>query len=408
MVVATVLSGFFMSAVHMVVSKPMEESEYGVFFTLLRVFLIMGIPAGGLQTVFAQDAAASLREEHESALSAAVRAVCKGSLVAWMIMAGVVFLISGPVVEALKIRNPAALWVTVSLGLASLWLPILRGILQGRQNFFGLGWVIILDGVGRFSGIVVVVLLGGQAAGAMTGALVGQATALGVGAWMCRDVLLRPAGVFRWRPWLKRVMPLTLGVALFLVMTNMDVIFVQWLFPKERSILYMPAAMIGLAMVTFTTPLAAVMFPKLVHSAARTERTDVLKQALGATALLGGLAAVACTLLPELPLRIIYFRNPTYWQAAPLIPWMSWCLLPLIVGNVLIGNHLARGRFESIPWLSLVVLAYVATLFGLSEKISAMEPMQGFRTIIQTLGGFNLALLCIAAWFTGRSAPGRH
>lgn len=388
-----------MSAVHVVVNR-MEPAEYGVFFTLLRIFLLMGFPAGGLQTVFAQQAAAAISEAEQRRLAATTRAVFRGTFVIWLIMAAATFFWRKEILLMLKIANPAALWVTVALGLASLWTPVIKGLLQGRQDFFGLGWVTIIDGIGRFTAIAFLVQLGGQAAGAMTGALAGQTVALALGGWLTYKVWHGPRDSFQWKPWLKRVIPLTAGVGSILFMTNADVVFVQIAFPEIKTPFYMAAAMIGLALVTFTTPLAAVMFPKVVQSAARTERTDALKQALVATMFLGGLAALACTLFPELPLRIIYFRNAMYWKSAPLVPWFAWCLLPLIFANLLIGNLLARDRFAVVPWLAGVAVTYGLTLFSLKETLAIAETFQAFKLVIQTLGVFSSLLLLVAAYFT--------
>ncbi len=387
MVVATVAGGFFMSAVHVVVNKPMTEAEYGVFSALLRVYLLMGFPAGGLQIIFAQQAAATLSEPEERLLSQATRSVLRATFLIWLAVAAIIFIFRGPLLALLKIANPLALWATVLLGLASLWAPVLKGLLQGKQHFAGLGWVLVLDGVGRFTAIVLIVQMGGQAAGGMTGALIGQVISLAVATALTWRILSGPGAPFDWQPWLRRVVPLTLGVGVVLFMCYADVVYVQAVFSKNESPFYMAAAMIGLALVTFTTPLASVMFPKIVQSAARTETTHALQHALVTTALLGGLAAVACTLFPALPLRIIYFRNSVYWASAPLVPWFAWALLPLVLANVLIGNLLARGRFRVVPWALLVAVGYGAALLALRERVTAFSAhdIQDFPALVRQL-----------------------
>ena len=52
MVAANLGCGLFMFAVHPIAGK-MEAAEYGVFQTLLKLFLLLGIPSAGLQPVFA-------------------------------------------------------------------------------------------------------------------------------------------------------------------------------------------------------------------------------------------------------------------------------------------------------------------------------------------------------------------
>ena len=205
-----------------------------------------------------------------------------------------------------------------------------------------------------------------------------------------------------WRPWLRRAVPLTLGFGSIQFMSNADVIYVQSVFSKEQTPFYAPAAMIGLALLTFSGPMSSVMFPKIVRSAALTQDTRALRLALGATALLCGVSALACTILPWLPVRIIYFSRPEYWSATPLVPWFAWALVPLILANVLLSNLLARERFAVVPWTLLIVLAYGATLLVLKPRLLQLDAMAAFRTVVQTLGCFSLLLFALTVLFTWR------
>jgi len=400
MVVATVGSGVFMSAVH-VVAASMAKAEYGVFFTLLRVFLLMGIPALGLQTVFAQQAAAAHTETQDRELAQTTRSVLRVTFLVWLGMAAAAAASSQVLLRQLKIGNPMALWLTVGLGLSALWLPVLKGLLQGRQAFTGLGGVMILDGVGRFLAVAVIVLgLGGQAAGGLLGALVGQWLAILVAAWLTRHWWRGAGAPFLWRPWLRRVVPLTLGPGAVLVMCNADILMVQAVFPEQQTPYYMAGAMVGFALVQFATPLAAVMFPKLVRSRARAERSDAMQWTLISTFAMGALAAIGSTLLPELPLRVLYFRNPDFVQAAPLVPWFAWAMLMVTLANVLINNLLAAGRYRVVPWLALLAGAYVAALLGCRGYLAQLETAAAFGAVVRILTGFSALLFAMVAWFT--------
>ena len=400
LVVATAASGVFMLATQMAAQKWMDTAEYPVWFTLLRIYLLMSIPSAGLQIIFAQQTAGAVTTAQHHQLARTTRATLAATFLIWLLIAGVAFVGQATWLARLKIVNPAALWATVLIGLASLWSPLVKGVLQGRQDFLGLGWVLILDGVGRFLAIVVILVLGGQAAGGMTGALIGQGASLLLGAWFIRRLLQEPGEAMNWRPWLRSVVPLTLGIGAIQFMSSADVVFVHSVFSTEETKRYMPAAMIGLALITMTTPMAAVMFPKVVRSAALAQDTRAVRLALGATVLVAGLAALACTLFPSLPLRIIYFTKPEYWAAAPLVPWYAWSLLPLVLANVLIGNLLARERFAVVPLLVLVAVSYGGALALLKPFLLDADTFRAFKTVVQTLGVFSLCLLGVAAVFT--------
>lgn len=398
--VATAAGGVFMVATQMAAQKWMHTAEYTVWFALLRIFLLLSIPSAGLQIIFAQQRAGAVTPAQHHQLARATRATLAATFLIWLLIAGVAFIGQATWLAQLKIVNPAALWATVMIGLASLWSPLVKGVLQGQQNFLGLGWVLILDGVGRFFAIMVILVLGGQAAGGMTGALIGQGASLLLGAWFIRRLLWEPGEAMNWRPWLRSVVPLTLGIGAVQFMCSADVVFVQSVFSTDETKRYVPAAMIGLALITMTTPMAAVMFPKVVRSAALAQDTRAVRLALGATVLVGSLAVLACTLFPSLPLRIIYFTKPEYWAAAPLVPWYAWSLLPLVLANVLIANLLARERFAVVPLLVLVAVSYGGALALLKPLLLDVDTFRAFKTVVQTLGVFSLCLLGVAAVFT--------
>jgi len=401
LVIATVGGGAFMTLVQILAGAFMQPAEWGVFFTLLRVTMLLGIPAGGLQTVFAQQAAAAFSEEERRQLTATTRGVLRWTLAIWAVFVLGTWLLSDVILASLKIQNPAAMWMTAMLGLTTLWLPEVRGLLQGKQDFRGLGWTLILDGAGRFGvAIALVILLHGQAAAGMTSAFLGQVFALVVGAWLTKDIWLGTGAPVNWKPWIRRVVPLTLATGALLVLQHTDSIFVQSLFDKETSPLYMAGVVVGFALVQFTSPIAAVMFPKIARSTARSETTDALRLTLLGTAALGGLAAVAATLLPELPLKILYFRKfEFYVQAAPLVRWFVWCMLAVTLTNVLVTNLLARERYEIVPWLVLIAGGYVIALLAQTPALVEMQPFAALTRVVQTLGLSSLILFALAAWF---------
>ena len=400
MIAATTASGLFMYAVHVPALAKLPEDEYAVFATLLQAINLMLIPGLSLQIVFAQQTAATRSESETRRLTGAVRALLRWIFVSWLLVVGGSFLLQGRMINVLKITNPAALWITVAAFLPTLCLYLLQGLLQGTQNFLWLGGVGILNGLGRFLFVLVtVVWLGGHAAGAMAGPLMGMVAALAVSLWQTRELWTGTSEPFAWRPWLARLVPLSLGLAASQIMLAADMIVVRSFFQSDTG-LYAAAGTIARGLVVFTGPVAMVMFPKIVRSVSSSERIGLLGQALLGTGILAGLAALGCTLLPELPFRIM---KPAYLPIAPLLPWFAWCMLPLTLTNVLINHLLARSRYRAVSWLLAVALAYTVVLIVVARSVEAAEAMHGFKLIVQTLGGFNLLLLGIAAWFTWRT-----
>src|SRR5665213_366241 len=150
MVIATFVGGIFMGPlVHMVAAK-MGTQEYSTFVALLSLLIMLGIPGSALRTVFAKQAAAAVADEKRHQLAGTARAILRWTFLLWIGLAILFVFFAKPVSQFLKVNNIAALYLTVSLALPALWCPILKGILQGRHQFAGLGWLQLIDGMCRF------------------------------------------------------------------------------------------------------------------------------------------------------------------------------------------------------------------------------------------------------------------
>ena len=399
MVIATVGSGVFLWAVHLF-SKIIPPAEYGVMGTMFQLLNCMSIPAIGLQMVFAQQSAAVINEEQHRQLAAAARAVAKAVFVLWLAAVGVVAWRQEQLVVLWKMSNPLTLWMTLGCALVLLWQPILGGVAQGRQNFLWLGWASIAAGAGRFAGAgIIVMLLGGWAAGIVGAALLGVLASLAVLAWQGRDVFTGSATGFVWSAWLRRVLPLTLGFGAGQVLFSADQLFVQGSFSAAVTGPYTTAGTLARALVAFTGPLAAVMFSRVARSVATKETTTMLPLTLGCTALMAGGGALALSVLSPFIIKLGF--NPRFVTIAPLVPWFAWAMVPLTLAFVLVNNLMARERFRVVPWLAAVAVGYVLTLWlRVPELAKLPDSLAAFRGVVQLLGGFNLLLLAVAAGFT--------
>src|SRR5271168_335021 len=199
MVIATFAGGFFMALVH-TVARQMGD-QYSTFVALLRLLIIMGIPFAALQTVVARQAAAATDEEHEQQLVATTRALLLATFLMWVLYAVVVLAFARPLSNLLKIDTRASLYFMLLVALTGLWVPIFKGLLQGRHQFGGLGWLQITDGVGRFGMMLIVVsLLHGKAAAAMSAAFGGQFVTVVIGGALTRTIWTSRAKVaFDWQ-----------------------------------------------------------------------------------------------------------------------------------------------------------------------------------------------------------------
>ena len=385
---ATVAGGVFMTAVHFL-SKAIPEAEYGQFGVFLSV--AMFVPALPLQMVMAQQTARALALHREHELSGLIRAAWLGTFVLWLLVVVVVLLFQGSILAQWKISNPAALWLTLPVLLFTVWLPMFSGVLQGQQNFLWLGWSMMASGVGRLAmAAFAVLVLHYFASGMVTGILAGLVFALVIAIWPTRSLWLAPAQSFEWRSLLRQIIPLTLGFGTYQFLLTADTMFVKAYFSGDTSAFYVSAGTLSRASMWLVGPLAAVMFPKIVHAKAKAQESDLLGLVLIGTLILAAGGATGLSVLGPVFVKLMF--KPSYVQAASgMLPWYAWAVVPLALANVLLNNLLARSLFKVVPALCVLAVVYVFAL----TRFHGTPVM-----VIQALGACNLLLLAICAWYT--------
>jgi O-antigen/teichoic acid export membrane protein len=393
LVIATGICGVFLMSVYI-----FKIQNGGTFFTMLRFFTVLGIVTSGLQVVMAQEAARALTPELQNQLRVSARSVAAGIFFFWVLVVLVCVFFRSWLLQTLKIANGATLAITLGLLLAQLFLPFVQGLLQGTQKFAPLGWSIMLNGVGRFAGILVLLrFFGANATTALAGALLGLWSAVLLGAWPSRRLIFSEAkGRLDWPRWLASALPLSAGAGSIVFLMNADVLFVQAHFSGMETEYYGAVSIVGIGLVTFTTPMAAVMFPKLVRSVAQSQRSDSLVLAASGTAVLGLLGAITFSIFPWLPIRIMFFNKPHLWTSAQLVPAFMWSMLPVTMANLLVGNLLARRDFRAVPWLVAIAAGYGFELNRYLDGVSYTDMFVPFRGVVFRLGVFSALMLLVA------------
>src|SRR5206468_3795577 len=214
--------------------------------------------------------------------------------------------------------------------------------------------------------------------------------ATGITAWHTRRVWLGPSLPFDWRSLLREVIPPMLGFAAFQFLFTADTMFVKSYFTPDEVGFYGSAGTLSRALMWLVGPLAAVMFPRIVHSAVKAEKSDLMGIVMLGTAILAILGAISLSVLGPFIVKMVYDQS---WVkvASSVLPWYAGAMVPLALANVLLNNLLARSDFRVVPSLCILALGYGLALTRFHDSLV---------TVLKTLGAANLVLLLLCAWFT--------
>jgi O-antigen/teichoic acid export membrane protein len=398
MMISTVAGGAFMWAVHFL-SKAIPEREYGDFGAFLAV--VMVLPAIPVQMLFAQQTARALAEGKPGQISRLLRSVVLGTVALWAMVAVVALLFQQNILAMWKVSNPAGLWLTIPILLLSLLLPMFWGVLQGAQNFLWLGWSLVLNSFVRLAAAAFAVLaLGAYAPGMLGGVLVGLLCALGLAAYQARGFWIEKPSPFNWRDFSPQVVPLLLGFAGFQILFTTDTMFVKACFSQDEAGFYVSAGTLSRALMWLVLPLASVMFPRLVQSAVKSEKTNLTGLVLLGTFLLSAGGALGLAIFGPFIIRLV-FKSSYVDTASALLPWYAAVMIPLALGNVLLNQLMARpaARRALSFCILLVAAAYLLLL--------ARHHDTPF-TVLRIMGLCNVAFLLVCGLFAWRDRKAGH
>jgi len=391
LMIAAIAGGALTWGVHFL-NKVIDPAEYSTFGVLLMATACL--PTMPLQMVYAQQSALALATNRRRQLASLIRLGVLWTFLFWLLAAAVVFVFRNNIVAGWHLQNELGLWVTLALLLVSLWAPMFIGLLQGRQDFFWMGWTTILGGALRLIGAVIFVMafaLG--SAGMMVGALIGVTLTVLIPVWRTRDLWLTQAERFDWYSVLRQVLPLLFGFGACQFMFTSDTMFATVYFDGEQMKPYVVAGTLSRAVLWLVMPMASVMFPKLIQSRVKSEKTNLFGLVVLGTAVLSICGALGLWLVGPFVVRFVAHAGDVAGTMA-LLPWYAGAMVPLALANVMVNDLLARSRFGVVPVMVLLAATYGFTLPWMLNHFPGRP-----EVVLQTLGAFNLLLFGICAWF---------
>ncbi|MCX8089923.1 MAG: hypothetical protein N3I86_03170 [Verrucomicrobiae bacterium] len=390
---ANVVAGVLSWAVHFL-NKKIPDAEYSNFGTLLMVTAC--VPTLPLQMVFAHQSAQALALHRERQLAGMVRLTVFWLGLVWAAVALGVLALQSAILARWQLPL-AGLWITMFAVLLALLAPMFVGLLQGKQDFFAMGWAMMLGGLGRITAATVLVLgFACGASGMIASALVGGGVMAAIAFWRTRDLWAHRPEPFNARESLGQIVPLMLGFGACQFLFTADTVFAKAFFSGEEMKPYVAAGTLSRALLWAVLPLAAVMFPKLVRGHARAEKTNLLGLVALGTGVLTVCGMLGLWLTGPWVVKVVY-KSGDVDGVMRLLPWYAGAMIPLALANVFVNDLLARNRFGIVGPALVLAVAYGFTLVQVLNRFPGR-----LEVVLQTLGLFNLLLLLVSVAFVRR------
>ena len=151
----------------------------------------------------------------------------------------------------------------------------------------------------------------------------------------------------------KIIMPILLANIAFVMMTQLDIVLVNYYFDSELSGEYAAASVLGKAVLYLPGGLVTVLFPMVVEQNALSKTSaHLLVQAVSATLLACGFAAIVYWFLG--PALVDFFYGNKYILPGKYLSMFGFAILPMAL--VMVAEHflIAKGRVL-FAWIFLII-----------------------------------------------------
>src|SRR3989344_9269976 len=165
--------------------RMLSVSDYGILAALFSIIYFLGVFTESIQTIITKYTA---KEENKGKLKNILKKSFKKAYFVSSILFLVYLLASIPLSSLLKIDYPLLAFNGLMIFI-TFFVPINRGILQGRKRFFPLGVNMIAESTIKLILAVVLAFIGWKVYGAMLGVILGVSIAFALSFFNIRDII---------------------------------------------------------------------------------------------------------------------------------------------------------------------------------------------------------------------------
>ena len=363
-----------------ILSRALGPADFGGFSSFNSIGLVLAIPAGAFQVIYASRVARRGAEAFDLRLPLLVGV--SGAL------ATVAF---SPVLAHITRVDTVLAPIVVGLGLPSLILNgALMGGLLGMRRIGALSLVYLATGVSRVVAATLASVLGFGLTGALVLVALASVLVTGLLWWLCRGHAHLPWAAARGS---RGVIVRTLyrsnsSMGVLMALTTVDVVLARYVLPRVESGEYALVSTLGRSPIWVTQFLALALIPTLATSGSRRSILRAGGLVLGVCALGTAVAAAA----PDLWVGLL---GGDEYQAASdlLLPYLGLGTL-LALAQVLVMAEMAQGRhlLAKVAWLAVVFEVVVCLLWARDSAFHVLGTAILATSLVVVVGVVELLL----------------
>ena len=373
-------------AFHFSMARLLGPADYGILAVLMSLVYVFGAPSEAIQSVVTKYTSRFNIKDEKSKIK---------FLITYLLKSG--FKIGGVIFVLLEIFsiwfsgivkvNYGLIFLTNVLIFTAFFLPISRGVLQGRKKLFLLGTSMILESGLKLFLAIAFVIIGFQELGAIGGVLVSSFIVFIISLYFSNDIFSSKGKSVDLKNLKFESIAYFVSMFVVLIMFSLDIFLARRFFSEDLAGKYSVLSMLGKMIYFGTLGVSKAMFPLTSEKHEKNESSGgIFKKSIF---LIGGLCLIGILiyyLFPELIVKILYGNQ--YLEIAPYLVYSAIALSFLSLSNLVFNYCLSTNRLRRIWFLLCFPILEIILFMFFHETIFQYILAFMCSNIIMFIGSF--------------------
>lgn len=389
MLVGSVAAGVLGYVLQVLMGRMLSVQEYALFSAIMALFTILATPLSTMMMLISRKISEYRAKQDDGSITYIYYAIHKRTLVVAVLILSVCFPFSSDIQHYLNAPSNAPVYLLGILLFATCLPFINNAFLQGLQKFTWLSTSSALNSILKICLCVAFVWIGYGVTGAVGGVALAYLFTWLITYGVLHSSLKKGQGQLYsslGSVKLSSVLPVFAANGAFAVMTQLDMLLVNYFFSAHEAGLYAAASILGKAVLYLPGGIALALFPMVAENHARDEDSaHLLLQALGLTLILCGIGATIYFFGGEWFVQLMYGEK--YREAGKLLSYYGFAILPMSIVMVVEYFLIARGRVLFAYLFMLIAPLQVLAVYYFHDSLFSIIAINAFFGVLVVIIG---------------------
>lgn len=369
---------------HFMMGRYLGPKEYGILGSLLAIIYIITVITNVIQTSITNFTSKFKTENKYGKISFLLKNSIR-KIGIYSVVLAIIFVLITPILgKFLNVEDINPIYILSGFIIASLLLPIIRGVLQGTQHFSALSFNYLVEGAIKILVGVIIILMGLRVNGAVIAIVASYSIPFLMGLIPLKNILKTSPEPFETKKVYFYSIPVLITIAIITMTYSVDVLLVKHFFPETEAGYYAALALLGKIIFFIATPIIFVMFPKITEMRQNgKDYKSLLYKSIIILLLLSIPVNLFYVLFPKLTVFLLFGNE--YFAIVPLIGMFGIAMTLLSMSYMISFYNLATEKkgFMVILLLSLITEILLISRFhsSLNQIVYILTGVMAFQLI---------------------------